>query len=112
MKEAEGINRFDPATPKKLWLIPVGDRLIVDEDDFSYHGKLTIPDSAKRRTTTGHVAAIDPDVTLFKVGDRILYTAFAGTDVQLKGKPAYRIMTSDEVLAILTTDDVLDLDTN
>lgn len=100
------------APAKKLWLTPVGDRIVVNEDAFTYHGKLAIPDSAKRRTTTGHVIAVGPDVTLFKVGDRILYTAFAGTDVQVKGKPACRIMTSDEVLAILTVEDEMELETH
>jgi co-chaperonin GroES (HSP10) len=112
------------------FLEPCGDRVIVQEDPFKESSKLiSTPNTAKRRPTTGTIIAVGPGVPLtpiykvetkfdttgvqleptststFQVGDHVLFGNFAGTLVQFKHRPAYRILSSDEILAKITKSD-------
>lgn len=46
---------------------------------------LIIPDSSKKRPLTGDIIAIGPNVVQAKVGMKVLFTNFAGTDFELDG---------------------------
>ena len=83
---------------------PYGNRLVVSIDPFVYEGRIKIPDIAKRAPTTGTILAVGPDVdtTKFKIGDRVLYTMYSGTLVQIKSQPAYRVLACEELLGRLT----------
>ena len=114
-------------------LLPRGARIIVESDGYSYSGRLTIPESAKRRPTTGTIIAAGPDVDLcglphatitdslafemlkakrecngLHIGDRVLFGQFSGTLVQFKGRPAYTILGADEILAKVDVGESLD----
>jgi co-chaperonin GroES (HSP10) len=98
-------------------LEPAPGRVIVQEDDFRYEGKIIIPEKAQRRPTVGRVIAIasdvgevidDPDTGLrtflprWLVGDKLVYGLYSGTVINFKGQPAFRILGQDEVLARVT----------
>ena len=90
---------------------PLHDRIVVKrlEEKESMQGGLYIPDSAKEKPQEGQVMAagngkkteegkvLPLDV---KVGDRILFGKYSGSDIKLEGEE-YLIMREDEVLAVL-----------
>ncbi len=89
---------------------PLQDRILVkrvDEEDTTTGG-IIIPDSAKEKPQEGLVAAVGPGKTLengdiaeigVKPGDRILFSKYAGTDVEVDGSE-HIIIREDDVLAI------------
>ena len=70
---------------------------------------IIIPDSAKEKPQEGEVVAVGKGKRLedgklvaldVKVGDRILFGKYSGSDIKLDGDE-YMIMREDEVLGIL-----------
>jgi len=59
---------------------------------------IVIPDSAKRRPPTGVILSVGKDVTEFKVGDRVMYTNYTGTDFEVLGGIKFRIMLDHDVM--------------
>ena len=90
---------------------PLQDRIIVkrlDEEEKTAGG-IIIPDAAKEKPMQGEVvAAGNGKVTEegkvlpldVKVGDKILFGKYAGTEVKLDGED-YLIMREDDVLGVL-----------
>lgn len=78
-------------------------RIIVKEDEFSYQGRIVIPDTTKRRPTTGIIVAIAEGLMNgdFKVGGKVVYGLYSGTVINFKGQPAFRILGQEEVLAFI-----------
>jgi chaperonin GroES len=91
---------------------PLYDRIVVkriEEQETSRNG-IIIPDSAKEKPQEGEVIAVgngkrledgqmvDLDV---KVGDRILFAKYSGSDTKIEGTE-YLIMREDDVLGVLT----------
>ncbi|MCD6269081.1 MAG: co-chaperone GroES [Deltaproteobacteria bacterium] len=90
---------------------PLQDRIIVKrlEEEEKTAGGIIIPDAAKEKPMQGEVVAagkgkvnesgkVNPlDV---KVGDKILFGKYAGTEVKLDGED-YLIMREDDVLGVL-----------
>jgi chaperonin GroES len=94
-------------------LRPLGDRVVVQaEDDLEQRtpSGLVIPDTAKEKPQIGEVLAVGPgalndegdrlpmDVS---VGDRVLYSKYAGTEVKLDGNE-YLVLSARDVLAIVS----------
>ena len=90
---------------------PLYDRSVVKrlEDTETMQGGLYIPDSAKEKPQEGEVVAVGKGKRLedgkvialdVKVGDRILFGKYSGSDIKLDGEE-YLIMREDEVLGIL-----------
>lgn len=89
---------------------PLGDRILIKplEQEEEKIGSLYIPDSAKEKPLEGTVAAVgtgrregDKVVPLeVKVGDRVLYGKYTGTEIKRDGQE-YLIVRESEVLAIL-----------
>jgi chaperonin GroES len=90
---------------------PLHDRLIVRriEEKETVKGGIIIPDAAKEKPQEGEVLAIGNGKLLdngtkvaldVKVGDKILFGKYTGTDVEIDGKKVL-ILREDEVLAIL-----------
>lgn len=91
---------------------PLQDRIIVKrlEEEEKTAGGIIIPDAAKEKPMQGEVMAagkgkvsengnVNPlDV---KVGDKILFGKYAGTEVKLDGDD-YLIMREDDVLGVLS----------
>ncbi|MBW8773219.1 MAG: co-chaperone GroES [Gemmatimonadetes bacterium] len=79
-----------------------------DEETETMRGGLYIPDTAKEKPTQGEVIAVGPGrfekgarvpVDL-KVGDKVLYGKYSGTNITLEGDEVVIIKASD-VLAKL-----------
>ena len=93
-------------------LRPLEDRIVVTplEAEEKTAGGIVLPDSAKEKQTQGEVVAvgkgrvtqagklIEPHV---KVGDRVIYGQYAGSDVKV-GTKEYKIINESELLAIIS----------
>ena len=93
---------------------PLHDRIIVKrvEEELKSKGGIIIPDTAKEKPIEGKVLAVGEgkvrkDGTKLpmevKVGDRILFTTYAGTEVKVDGEE-HLIMKEEDVLAVLEKD--------
>lgn len=89
---------------------PLADRVVVKamEESEQMRGGLYIPDTAKEKPQQGEVVAVGPgrfeegkrvpmDV---KVGDRVLYGKYSGTEVTIDGEQ-YLILRESDVLAVV-----------
>ena len=91
---------------------PLADRVVVKalEEQEQMRGGLYIPDTAKEKPQQGEVVAVGPgkfderggqripmDV---KVGDKILYGKYSGTEVTVEGEQ-YLILRESDVLAVI-----------
>ena len=90
---------------------PLHDRLVVRriEEKETARGGIIIPDTAKEKPQEGEVLAVGNGKLLdngtkvaldVKVGDKILFGKYSGTDIRLEGEDVL-IVREDEVLAIL-----------
>jgi chaperonin GroES len=90
---------------------PLYDRIVVKriEEQETVRGGIIIPDSAKEKPQEGEVVAVGNGKRLengtmvpldVKVGDRILFGKYSGSDIKLDGDE-YMIMREDEVLGVL-----------
>jgi co-chaperonin GroES (HSP10) len=89
-----------------FFLEPLGERMIVQPDDFEYKGRLVIPEKYKGKTTTGTIIAMGEPHEKLKVGDRILYEMFSGGEIGFNDGTEtknYRHLTYNEVIAIVKT---------
>lgn len=90
---------------------PLGDRIVVEriEQDEKTAGGIIIPDTAKEKPKQGKVLAVGPgakdesgkripmDVS---VGDIVLFTQWAGSEIKLDGKE-YLVMKESDVIGII-----------
>jgi len=90
---------------------PLQDRVLVKrlEAEEKTASGLYIPDSAKEKPQEGEVVAVGPGKVLeggnkieltVKVGDKVLFSKYAGTDIKLDGEE-YLIMREDDILGIV-----------
>ncbi len=90
---------------------PLADRVVVRslEETEQTRGGLYIPDTAKEKPQQGEVLAVGPGrfdegkrVPMeVKVGDKVLYGKYSGTEVTIDGE-ILLILRESDVLAILT----------
>lgn len=90
---------------------PLHNRILVERlnaDEKTASG-IIIPDTAKEKPQEGKVIAAGPGMKDkagnlipmdVKVGDRILFTKYGGTEVKLDGKD-YLILKEDDVMGVL-----------
>lgn len=62
---------------------------------------LVLPEDAERRPSSGIVISTGPDANKFKVGQRIVYSNYAGNNLDFKGVSAVRVMRQDEVMCLI-----------
>jgi len=90
---------------------PLHDRIIVErlEEETRTAGGLIIPDTAKEKPQQGKVIAVGKgkkteDGKLLpldvKVGDKILFGKYAGTEIKIEGKELL-MMREDDVLGVI-----------
>jgi chaperonin GroES len=95
----------------KLKIQPLEDRVVVmpDDEGETMRGGLYIPDTAKEKPSQGEVVAVGPGKVSdegarlemdVKVGDRVLYGKYSGTDVTLDGVE-YLILRESDILAVI-----------
>ena len=89
---------------------PLGDRVLVRrvEEEEKTKGGIIIPDTAKEKPQQGEIVAVGPGrfekdkrVPMeVKVGDKVLYGKYSGTEVTIEGDQ-YLILRESDVLAII-----------
>lgn len=95
----------------KINLKPLADRVIIkpSEAEEKTKGGIILPDTAKEKPIEGTVVAIGPGKTSedgkfvkleVKVGDKVLYGKYSGTEVIVEGEE-YLIMRESDIFAII-----------
>ncbi|MCD8351745.1 MAG: co-chaperone GroES [Planctomycetaceae bacterium] len=90
---------------------PLADKILVKrlEAEEVTKGGIVLPDSAKEKPKEGRVVEVGPGKVMedgkrsqmqVKVGDRILFTSYAGTEIKVDGEE-FLIMSQDDILAIV-----------
>ncbi len=90
---------------------PLHDRIIVErlEEETTTAAGIIIPDSAKEKPQQGNVIAVGKGKVTedgkvlpldVKVGDKVLFGKYAGTDIKLEGKE-YLMMREDDILGVV-----------
>ena len=91
-------------------LVPLGDRVVIKAlvaEETTKSG-IVLPGQAKEKPQQAEVIAVGPggvidgkEVTMqVKVGDKVIYSKYAGTDVKVAGEE-YIILRQDDILAIV-----------
>jgi chaperonin GroES len=92
-------------------LRPLGDRILVtrvDSEDKTTGG-IIIPDTAKEKPQEGKVVAVGPGKTnddgdtvplSVKKGDKVLFSKYAGTEINIEGQE-HLFIREEDVLAVL-----------
>ena len=98
------------STATKVAIKPLEDRIVVQANDAesTTASGLVIPDTAKEKPQEGTVLAVGPGrfedgnrVPLdVKVGDKVLYSKYGGTEVKYSGEE-YLVLSARDVLAVI-----------
>ncbi len=90
---------------------PLADRVVVKpgEPMEKVKGGIIIPDTAKEKPQQGEIVAVGPGKASdagelvkmeVKVGDKVLYGKYSGTEITIDGED-YLIMRESDILAII-----------
>jgi chaperonin GroES len=93
-------------------LKPLSDRVVVKvlEAEEKTASGIVLPDKAKEKPQEGEVMAVGAGKVLesgsrmemdVKVGDKVLFSRYAGTEVKVKGEE-YLILRQDDILALFS----------
>jgi chaperonin GroES len=95
----------------KVTIQPLADRVVIQalEETEEMRGGLYIPDTAKEKPQQGEIIAVGPGrvekgekVPMeLKVGQKVLYGKYSGTEVTL-GDEQYLIVKESDVLAVMS----------
>ncbi len=91
-------------------LRPLGDRVVIKalETEETTKGGIVLPSSAKEKPQMAEVVAVGPgglvdgkEVKMeVKVGDKVIYSKYAGTEVKLDNEE-YIIVRQSDILAVV-----------
>lgn len=91
-------------------LKPLADRVVIKsiESEEVTKGGIVLPGSAKEKPQMAEVIAVGPggvvegkDITMYvKVGDKVIYSKYAGTEVKLDNVE-YIVVRQNDILAIV-----------
>ena len=91
-------------------LVPLGDKIVLRqlEAEETTKSGIVIPGQAKEKPQEAEVVAVGPggiidgkEVTMqVAVGDKVIYSKYAGTEVELEGTE-YIIVKQNDILAIV-----------
>ena len=95
----------------KMNLSPLADRVIIkpSEAEEKTKGGIILPDTAKEKPIEGTVVAAGPGKVTddgktvkmgVKVGDKVLYGKYSGTEITVEGEE-YLIMRESDIFAIV-----------
>ena len=101
----------ETATPTKVNIRPLGDRIVVKavEREEQTKSGIYLPDTAKEKPQEAVVLAVGNGRLLdngtripidLKEGDRVLFSKYAGTEVRI-GDEEYLILRESDVLAVI-----------
>lgn len=91
---------------------PLGDRVFVkvSASEERTAGGILLPDSAKEKPQVGEIAAVGPgkrnedgsrQAPEVSIGDKVLYSKYAGTDIKLGGDE-YVLLSEKDILAVVS----------
>lgn len=103
--------RTAKATKTKTKIRPLGEKVLVKrlEAEETTRGGIVLPDTAKEKPQKGNVLAVGDGKLLddgtrakfqVKVGDTILFTSYAGSEIKVDGEEMM-LMEESDILAIL-----------
>ncbi|CAH2715074.1 co-chaperone GroES [Neobacillus drentensis] len=92
-------------------LRPLGDRIVIElvESEEKTASGIVLPDSAKEKPQEGKVVAVGTGRVLesgervaleVAVGDRIIFSKYAGTEVKYQGTE-YLLLRENDILAVI-----------
>jgi chaperonin GroES len=83
---------------------PLGSRVLVEilEEESVTASGLVIPDTAKEKPQRGTVVAVgdDEEVITVKVGEKVMFPKYTGTELSFDGKD-YLVIDATDLLAVL-----------
>ena len=90
---------------------PLGEKILVKRFDAveKTAGGIVLPDAAKEKPKEGKIIALGDGKLLdsgtrakfqVKKGDRVIFTSYAGTEIDIDGEE-YLLMSEDDILAII-----------
>ena len=90
---------------------PLGDRVFVkvSASEEKTAGGILLPDTAKEKPQIGEIVAVGPgkrndddsrQAPEVKIGDKVLYSKYAGTDIKL-GTEEYVLLSEKDILAVV-----------
>lgn len=83
---------------------PIGERVLikVEEAETKTTSGLYIPDTAQEKTQKGKVIAIgdDTEAIKVKVGDKVMYDKYAGTNLTLDGQD-HLVIKGQDIIAVI-----------
>tara|TARA_B100000131_G_scaffold307831_1_gene336484 strand:+ start:138 stop:416 length:279 start_codon:yes stop_codon:yes gene_type:complete len=90
----------------KIKIQPLADRVLIEPAaaETKTSSGIIIPDTAKEKPQKGTVVAVGPGTkenpVTVKIGNKVLYGKYAGTELQLEGVD-YLMMKENDILAIV-----------
>ncbi len=87
-------------------LKPLADRVLLKQEkaETKTASGIIIPETAQEKTQTGTVEAVgtgtEKDKITVKVGDRVMYDKYAGTQVKIDGEE-YLIVKNSDIIAVV-----------
>ncbi|HHJ09688.1 MAG: co-chaperone GroES [Bacteroidetes bacterium] len=89
----------------KVNIKPLGDRVVIEpaQAEEKTASGIIIPDTAKEKPQKGTVVAVsesEENPLTVKIGDKVLYGKYAGTELTIDGND-YLIMKEEEILAVI-----------
>jgi chaperonin GroES len=111
MQNLQKIQNGGLTMASKLKLKPLGGRVIVEpiEQEEMTAGGIILPETAKEKPQEGKILAAGPGerdedgkriAMEVKVGDKVLYAKYAGTEVKMDGKKLL-ILKENDILAVV-----------
>jgi chaperonin GroES len=79
---------------------PLADYVVAEQEkaEAKTASGFYLPDAAKEKPKTSKIVAVGKDVKDVKVGDRIIYKSFTGTEVK-HGGTEYILVKEEDILA-------------
>lgn len=82
---------------------PLGKRVLIEREEEATKTAtgIIIPDNAsKEKPQTGKVVAASKEAEGIKVGDKVVFAKYSGSEINLDGK-AYLVLATEDILGIL-----------
>ena len=81
---------------------PLGDRVVIKmtEAEETTQSGIILTGAAKEKPQVAEVVAVGPEKMDVKVGDKVLTSKYAGTEVKMDGE-TYTILKVEDILAVV-----------